>query len=286
MTTVLRGTPEPRACTRCDEPLNIGRDGIPDPARAYRSMHYQHHGDPNVLLATRYRRARAHAWNEMPTRAIDALRRARYSLRDLEAEAGVTFGTPRGEAALQATATRDEFDLTVRVRYETETWDDDVFGTFDDSPGRWPDAVPTSGGDQRSTYRGYGREPEWYHPAEPWARYDWYRKLGASKATAYQWLRYALDKELRYARERTAYYVTVTASVHGIELGTASLGGLEYDDDDALAGTMEEQTASFLVEYDLIGEAIEDARRNLAELGSVLPDVEAAADAIEREVTR
>jgi hypothetical protein len=184
---------------------------------------------------------------------VDALRLMQY-----RAKSAADYGwTEKGE---DLTREQDGFTLRATTEYDEGMGLDDMgLGTFDDERGddRW--SVPTGGGPSWSTAGNY----KWYHPANADDLFDYYRKQGATKATAAEWTRLANQKEASYAAEAATYVVIVTVSKAGVELGKATLGGVGFDTDD---WDRARQLASIVDETDLVGEAMTEARDTLADL--------------------
>jgi hypothetical protein len=93
---------------------------------------------------------------------------------------------------------------------------------------------------------------------------DDYNKMGMSKSVALDVARKSLEDEAReyLADEWASYVITVKASLSGIEMGSASLDGTETSMD-----TRDEVEFEVTVDdYDLIGEAIENARESMTHL--------------------
>jgi hypothetical protein len=210
--------------------------------------------------AATYQRARASGM-----RAVDALRLARWITEDRIEVPG--YGQP-------VTIERDGFTLTLSLDYdEGITLADLGYGTFDDGREDWrtgywhptvPGAIPNPNRDSRSP----GNGARFYVPGDAssgW--FDYCRSQGMSKSVAWDAAR---QRERDEAKEVTwdygpsVYVLTVKASRNGIELGRASLGGIEI----AWSDITRTDGSEYLAEIadDLVPEAIADAREALAGL--------------------
>lgn len=205
-----------------------------------------------------YARARAAG-----SRAIDALRLARWITEER---------TPTPDHGRPVTIERDGFTVTLSIDYdEGMSLADMGYGRFLDGRGNDagyqsrpdPDAIPNPYRDSRNVSGG----DAWYIPGEAGSvaeRAAYHRKAGASKSVALDMARETLAEELRYVTDDygpSIYVLTATASRNGIELGSASVGGIEIAWSDITRTDGSEYFAE--VADDLIPEAIADAREAL-----------------------
>lgn len=167
-----------------------------------------------------------------------------------------------------------EFDLgdyRVRVRYEPD-YDTGPDGKFTD---KWtpdcvevarivgPDEWPAEGRDRRLPY--YERVTGTYASDRRWFLRHNYRKADADLlAREYERL------DVLAAVEHEALCMVVVVALAGIDLGTASLCGLDYRADD----WHDETTREWLREtaLDLVDEALHDAQDSAARLCAALPE--------------
>lgn len=149
-----------------------------------------------------------------------------------------------------ATVERDGFTVRVRVQPdEGMTLDDDVgYGAFVDT--REPGAVRAR--------HDWHNERDWYVPAQAIDESITYeRKAGASRAVARERAIARAEAEMLDALYVSVYVVTATAYRAGVELGSASVGGVTILDDDRYLDEVAD---------DLIPEAIAEAQDALARL--------------------
>lgn len=105
---------------------------------------------------------------------------------------------------------------------------------------------------------------EYFEPAISWAEhFRGLQAMGFPRHVADCLAREYNRRDMRAMTETETYVVTVTASRAGIELGSASLGGIDF-----LPKTSDRERYAYLDEcaQDLMGEAIEEARANLIAL--------------------
>ena len=161
-----------------------------------------------------------------------------------------------------ATTTRDGFDIRILVDYD-EYADRRAEYTDNDTGIRNPDFDWDNG--DGYYYRNNPQKGKRYIEVESGytvpSLADDYHKMGMSKSVALDVARKSLEDEAReyLADEWASYVITVKASLAGIEMGSASLGGTEVSMDTPA----ELEFEVTLDDYDLIGEAIEDARSAL-----------------------
>lgn len=212
--------------------------------------------------AATYARARAAGYA-----AKDALRLARWIAEDrIETP---DYGSP-------VTIERDGFEVELSLDYdEGMTLADMGYGSFEDGPEDYrsgyqqrpsPEAIPNPRRDSRNP----SGARAWYIPGdmggiEEHAAY--HRKQGASKSVALDMARADMDAELRtvtWDYGPSVYVLTATASREGIELATASVGGIEIGWSDLTRTDGREYLAE--IADDIIPEAIEEANVSLARL--------------------
>lgn len=221
----------------------------------------------DAALVKAYERARkANGLTGFPMQAQHALRYARYLLTDetthgWEQERG---GRYRGTGLVNLTTERGGFTMHAWIEYdEGLTLDDMGMGTLDEERGgdRWAQAVfASSQGYSRTTGDNANR---WYHLQDAQGLFDYYRKDGASKATADAWVREAAERGAGDLNDANPYIIIVTAEREGIELGRASLGGYGLDPDDF---DYDRQVATAIEESGMADEALDEARATLARL--------------------
>lgn len=174
---------------------------------------------------------------------------------------------------------RDGFTITATLDYDGGmTLADLGYGHFLDGSEDWrtgyerrpdPDAVPNPHRDSRNPSNGAG----WYVPGAAGTlreRYAEYRRdeYGMSRAVAWDKARESVEDELRTVTDDygpAAYVLRVEASRNGIDLGSASLGGIEVGQWDPITRSHGE---AYLAEAmdDIAPEAIAEAREALAGL--------------------
>lgn len=172
-------------------------------------------------------------------RAIDAYRWATTPAPDLDLDwRGDSAETERDGYLVRVTVEPDDFmDLS---------W----LGTFTDDPdGAVPN--PDWNGDSR-TYRYFVPT---YTLEE--RRRD-LSALGWAKGPAEQEARRQIEQDARRAVDLREYVIGVKVSREGVELGSAYIGGCDFD------GL--EEAEQMIAEYDLIGEAITEANETLGRL--------------------
>jgi hypothetical protein len=209
--------------------------------------------DENTLR--NYRRLRA----KNPTLAA---REALSWARSLTKPLGYNWSVNPGRHANAATTTRDGFDIRILVDYD-EYADRRAEYTAKDTGIRNPD-FDWNYGDEY-LYRNNDRKRLRFIELEsgymvPELAHD-YHKMGMSKSVALDVARKSLEDEASeyLSDEWTSYIITVKASLNGIEMGSASLGGTEVGMD----SRDEVEFETTVDDYDLIGEAIEEARSAL-----------------------
>lgn len=209
-------------------------------------------------VADRYRRLRR---KHVTLGADQALRWAKFEERPMAFD----WSGSSGRHVRAATTTCDGFDVRVVVDYD-EYADRRAEYTDNDTGIRNPDFDWTDDGGYR--HRNNERKGKRYIELEsgytvPDLASD-YNKMGMSKSVALDVARQSLASEAReyLSDEWASYVVTVKVSVAGIELGTASLGGIETGGD----YSDEREFESAVIDHDLIREAIDEARENMARL--------------------
>lgn len=199
------------------------------------------HIDGPVLR--RYRQARARGMS--PTTAYRVA--THVETLDYRWLAGFDFGqNVRGEVG--------EFMVHVDVQtdLDAQLGDDDVTGWFVASNA---DGVCIK---NDSTGR---HAREWYHPSN----YDLENRDGSDlpKGTAKQvrreWAAERIREAMAEDREREYWYIDVTVSLGGVEVGSTSLGGIDY-----LPSQDDREQAAYLRESaeECIAEALREAERN------------------------
>lgn len=146
----------------------------------------------------------------------------------------------------------DGFDISIEMTPDMDP-DYSFYGEFIDNdqdgavknPAGW-----TSHGNRNNSYAAYFVPT--YTLEE---RYADLHKAGMDKQSARLAARDAVLKDLECAKDYSPFVVTVTASRNGIELGSDTMGGMDYDDpEDGILGN------------DMINNAIEYAKEALAKL--------------------
>ena len=192
-----------------------------------------------IMTHVRYLR-RADRW----LTASEALRQARARFASAHWPDGI-----EGDYDGTASGVVDGFDIAVRVEYG---WGDDYPGTFTNDP---TDAVPLRSPDDRS-YKYW--LPESGYTVEMLAA-DYMRFRGMPKAVAYERALKSLQDEADEAADGANWgTIVVTASRRGVKLGDAAMSGCYV--------ATESDVAEAVADYDLIGEAIDNARATLKEL--------------------
>lgn len=202
-------------------------------------------------------------------RAGDALRLARW------------IKAPRLDIDIDRTTTTNRDGFELRIRAESDTFVDNAdlgYGTFEDGTEDYrtgfyhpdtPGAIPSENRDSRSQ----GGGARFYVPGTPRAeRIAEYQRNGASRSVALDMA--CRDEADELDRLTTDYgplvvVVTVTAHRAGVELGSASAGGIELAWSDITRTDGTEYLAD--VAEDLIPEVIDEARETLAELAASVP---------------
>ena len=132
------------------------------------------------------------------------------------------------------------FDVTIKHEVDTDS-DTSELGTFDDAP-RSKYAIRHSKGDHRVM--------DWFNP-------NWENYKGCTQKEIREYCRQDYQRAKSYGQEWGYVGIIVTASLENVELGNASLWGIEDDGGDDYIATTEK---------DLILDAIHDAEANLAKL--------------------
>jgi hypothetical protein len=102
----------------------------------------------------------------------------------------------------------------------------------------------------------YGNEYRYFVPMySERERFNDLHKAGMAKGPARKLAHEQTIKDMELARDITQYVVFATVSRHGVELGHVGIGGV---DEDYIEGA--------ILDHDLIGEAIEQAKATLAKL--------------------
>lgn len=205
------------------------------------------------LDLSQYRALRAAGW-----RAIDAHRAIRRQLPaslldDLDTDRAVSWTV--APWTLRASMAHDPYyDAT------------EDYGTFTDDDG--PDTIPNEDTNY-SNGRGYKRFRPEYSIED---RYVDARARGMSRAVAQEYAESGARSDMLRARESQYVTVTVTASRAGVELGSASLSGIDAAQDIVLPYGV----ASVLARG-WIRETVDDLTREaMAEANATLPAVLAA----------
>jgi hypothetical protein len=200
-------------------------------------------------LQTEYRRIR----REHPyVQAKNAFLWARGNIKPTELQ-WETFGNHFASAKTQ----RDGFDIRVIVDYDEYPTDPMVSETEDDTGIRNP---AYQGPDDYRHSRFLSIESgETLRGLVPY-----YRKQGDAKNVAWERARQSLQDEAKayLSDDYVRLVITVKVSKKGIELGSASIGTdliIDYK-------TLERELDDAVSEAGLISEAIDEARKNLAEL--------------------
>lgn len=213
----------------------------------------------NTMTLDTYRQERRKD-DRLPARYALAIARAKH--RDLRYEwdeSQVGFGHSLGVA--RAAFEQDGFDIEVNVSYEdapdptySETSDDTGIrnphfrynGEWQDYGNRHQRYIQLEGGDTVRELAGY------------------YHKAGDSRNVAWERARKSLASEVKvYVNDLyTQYAIRVTASVDGEELGVATLNCVDIGD--VWGEEFHREIEGVLSDTDMIGEAIEEARENLA----------------------
>ena len=149
--------------------------------------------------------------------------------------------------------TVDGFDIEITYDYDdandyshlgefTDSWDEDAVR----NPEAW-----TSHGNRNHSYLAY------FVPAiTEREHFDGLHKMGMSKSVAHEVARSYVLRDMDQARDFTSYVIEVTASKEGVVLGRDYLGGVEDED----------YIPSCVIDHDMIGNAISEAKSTLAKL--------------------
>lgn len=176
---------------------------------------------------------------------------------------------------------RDGFKVRVRVDYDYDASLTDWMGTFTDedtgvkNPQAWylRDAQCSSfRQDDRGVYLARLRDRYGYIDLAKGYRYqdhrDWARSAGMSRSTADEYAREHVARDVAMMTDEGASIVSIVVHAYreGIELGSASLGGIDLADWSTPHHA--EDNARWLSEYalELIDEGVEHARESLARL--------------------
>lgn len=145
--------------------------------------------------------------------------------------------------------------LTIRVAAvpddDSQLGEDDVTGWFTDR---------NDGTCLRNTHRDWGTDYAWYHPSTYDLHYADGRDApkGTAKQPAREWAAARIRQAMADDAARRNYGVTVTVSLDGYKLGSASLWSIDTDDPRYLINVAE----------DLIPQALAAAREEMATLAA------------------
>lgn len=170
---------------------------------------------------------------------------------------GVTFQWAHDDTG---ETTRDGFELRATVR--ADEWPElSYLGEFTNSPG--PDTIAVPDG-MRYAPAAFRVDYRYFAPAIPWREQRaGLSRMGFPRHVADCLAREYNRRDMRAYVETETYAVTVTASRAGVELGSASMGGIGFlPDTDAT----DRETYIDEIATDLIGEVIDEARANLRAL--------------------
>lgn len=165
----------------------------------------------------------------------------------------------RGSAVSTARATREGFDIRIDVEYDDYDAESRVTGTDKDTGIRNP-KFNWSGDSWNHRHDRRFLELESGSTVREIA--TCYHDMGMARHVAWETARQSLQKEAEgYIDNDTQYAVIVTASLDGIDLGDASIGGVE-----TTYRTHDRDIEDVVAEGCMIDEAIEHAREELARL--------------------
>lgn len=176
---------------------------------------------------------------------------------------------------LQATFDRDGYRVHVIVYQEEQppsvSFSDrepDEMSNLYANPREWFDEADEYGRRaRRNDYYGYVDADDFMKWSEV---YGSQRINGASKQVAYETAVAEIREWVEWVTSEDYLELTVTVDVYkdGVELGGAALGGIDLDWTNGCPGVADIERAAeeTLGDYDLIGEALEEAHKNLDEL--------------------
>lgn len=168
----------------------------------------------------------------------------------------------------RATWTDGPFTMTATSEADNE-WSED-YGTFTDDTG--PDTIPAERQYHRAAYKRF--RPQ-YSIAE---RIDDNRRAGMTRATAREAAYESARTDMLRAVDEDQRTLGATASMAGVELGSAYLGGCDLAADITMPYSVARTlTALWIAESlaDLIAEATAEARKNAPRIAAELATVSA-----------